>query len=102
MHKSELIDYIANQQSCTKVEATKIVHAFTSSVTSILAEGKEITLIGFGKFSVSQVAARSGRNPQTGETINIAAYVQPKFSAGSALKLACNSHKAAKPKGINK
>ena len=90
MNKSEFIDHIAQEHGCSKVEAEKVINAFTKSVTSALGAGEEVTLIGFGKFSTSQVAARQGRNPQTGKPLNIAAYVQPKFSAGKELKDACN------------
>lgn len=102
MHKIELIEYIANREGCTKSEAEKVINIFTKSVTSIFAEGKEIMLVGFGKFYSSKVAARAGKNPRTGETINITAYVQPKFSAGEKLKSACNSHKISKPTSIKK
>ncbi|BFD46236.1 MAG: HU family DNA-binding protein [Rickettsia endosymbiont of Sergentomyia squamirostris] len=98
MHKGEFIDYIANQQNCTKVEAEKIINTFTNAVTSILAEGKDVILIGFGKFYSSKVAARAGKNPRTGQPIKIEAYIQPKFSAGEKLKSACNGRKDSKPK----
>ena len=64
---------------------------FTSSVTSALAEGDEVSLIGFGNFSVSKMASRPGRNPKTGETIQIKAYNQLKFKAGQKLKDAVNN-----------
>lgn len=90
MNKSELINSIATQHNITKVEADKIINIFTSSVISVLGEGHEISLVGFGKFYTSKVPAREGRNPRTGEPIHIEAYVQAKFSAGQALKDACN------------
>ena len=90
MNKSEFVDQIAAQHKITKIEADKTINIFTSSVTSALGEGKEITLVGFGKFYSSQVKARQGRNPRTGDVIHIEAYVQPKFSSGQALKNACN------------
>lgn len=90
MNKQEFIDYIANQHGCTKKEAEKAIDIFTSSVINALGEGKEISLIGFGNFSVSKVVARTGRNPRTGEALKIAAYNQPKFKVGSKLKSACN------------
>jgi len=90
MNKQEFIDHIANQHECTKKEAEKAIDIFTSSVIDALAEGKEISLIGFGNFSVSKVEARSGRNPRTGEALKIAAYNQPKFKVGQKLKDACN------------
>ena len=63
---------------------------FTSSVIDALGSGNEVSLVGFGNFSVSNVAARPGRNPRTGEAIQIAAYKQPKFKVGQKLKDACN------------
>lgn len=90
MNKSELIAHIAEQHKCTKTEAEKVIEIFTSSVIDALGKGNEISLIGFGNFSVSKVAARSGRNPQTGAVLNIPAYNQPKFKAGQKLKNAVN------------
>jgi DNA-binding protein HU-beta len=63
---------------------------FTSSVIGALGKGEEVSLVGFGNYSVTKVAARAGRNPRTGEAIKIAAYNQPKFKAGQKLKDACN------------
>ena len=90
MNKQEFIDHIASQHNCTKVEAEKTIDMFTSSVIGAIGQGKEISLVGFGNFSVSKIAARSGRNPRTGEALKIAAYNQPKFKVGSKLKAACN------------
>jgi DNA-binding protein HU-beta len=90
MNKQEFIDHIANQHGCTKKEAEKAIDIFTSSVIEALGNGKEISLIGFGNFTVSKVEAREGRNPRTGESLNIAAYNQPKFKVGQKLKDACN------------
>lgn len=90
MNKSELIAHIAEQHKCTKTQAEKVIDMFTSSVIDALAKGNEISLIGFGNFSVSKVAARSGRNPQTGAILDIPAYNQPKFKAGQKLKNAVN------------
>jgi DNA-binding protein HU-beta len=90
MNKQEFIDHIAKQHSCTKKEAEKAIDIFTSSVIDALGEGKEISLIGFGNFTVSRVEAREGRNPRTGEALKIAAYNQPKFKVGQKLKDACN------------
>ena len=64
---------------------------FTSSVIDAIGDGNEISLVGFGNFSVSKVAARDGRNPRTGEVLKIAAYSQPKFKVGQKLKDAVNS-----------
>ncbi len=90
MNKQEFIDHIANQHGCTKKEAEKAIDIFTSSVIEALGNGKEISLIGFGNFTVSKVEAREGRNPRTGESLNIAAYNQPKFKVGQKLKDAVN------------
>ncbi len=90
MNKQEFIDHIASEHSCTKKEAEKAIDIFTSSVIDAMKEGKEISLVGFGNFSVSRVEAREGRNPRTGESLNIAAYNQPKFKVGQKLKDACN------------
>ena len=98
MNKGEFIDYMAEQQKCTKAEAERIINAFSDTVTSALSKGKEITLIGFGKFYSTKVAARQGRNPKTGQPVKIEAYVQPKFSAGKKLKDACNGKKTVSAK----
>ena len=90
MNKSEFIDHMSTEHNCSKTEAEKIINVFTKSVVSALGAGNEISLVGFGKFSTSKVAARQGRNPKTGEPMNIGAYVQPKFSVGQGLKDACN------------
>lgn len=90
MTKQEFIDHIASQHGCTKKEAEKAIDMFTSSVIDAMGQGKEISLVGFGNFSVSKIAARSGRNPRTGEELKIAAYNQPKFKVGQKLKDACN------------
>lgn len=90
MHKGEFVSYIAAKYNCTKVEAEKVVDMFTGSVISALGDGNDISLIGFGSFTVSAVSARTGRNPKTGEPLAIAAYNQPKFKVGQKLKDACN------------
>ena len=90
MNKQEFIDHIANQHGCTKKDAEKAIDIFTSSVIDALSQGKEISLVGFGNFTVSRVEAREGRNPRTGESLNIAAYNQPKFKVGQKLKDAVN------------
>ncbi|QES88704.1 HU family DNA-binding protein [Rhizosphaericola mali] len=90
MNKSELIDLLASKSGTTKTDATKVLDAFTQSVTETLAGGDSITLIGFGTFSVSERSARDGRNPQTGETIKIKASKVAKFKAGKAVSEALN------------
>ena len=91
MNKSELMNHIADEHSITKIEAEKVIDRFTGSIISALSKGNEISLLGFGNFSVSKVAARAGRNPRTGETIQIAAYNQPRFKVGQKLKNAVNT-----------
>ena len=90
MNKTEFVNHIADQHQCTKVDAEKAIDMFTSSVIDAMGQGKEISLLGFGNFTVSKVAARNGRNPSTGAALKIAAYNQPKFKVGSKLKEACN------------
>jgi len=89
--KTEFVNHIAVQYQCTKVDAEKVIDMFTSSVIDAIGQGKEISLIGFGSFSISKIPARTGRNPRTGESLNIAAYNQPKFKIGSKLKDAVNA-----------
>lgn len=90
MNKGEFISYIADKHSCTKVEAERVIDMFTDSVIGALGNGNEISLIGFGNFSVNRVESREGRNPRTGEKIQIPSYNQPKFKVGQRLKDACN------------
>ena len=85
MNKGELVDAIANDAGLSKVDAGKAIEAFVSNVSGSLKNGNSIQLIGFGTFSISNRAARSGRNPQTGATIQIAAKKVAKFKAGKAL-----------------
>jgi DNA-binding protein HU-beta len=91
MNKSQFITHISEQNNCTKVEAEKTIDMFTSSVIGVLGDGEEVSLVGFGNFSVSDVKARPGRNPRTGEAIQIKAYKQPKFKVGQTLKDAVNN-----------
>jgi DNA-binding protein HU-beta len=90
MNKGEFITYISEKNTITKAEAAKMLDMFTSSVIDALGAGKEISLSGFGNFLVSKVAARDGRNPQTGASIKIPAYNQPKFKVGKTMKDAVN------------
>ena len=90
MNKSEFEKHIATKYSITQKEAGNTIDMFTTSVISALGEGKEVSLVGFGNFSVSDVAARTGRNPKTGEVLQIAAYKQPRFKVGQKLKDAVN------------
>ena len=86
MNKAELVAAIAEKYELSKTDAEKALKAFTEVVTEELKKGNKIQLVGFGTFEVAKRAAREGRNPQTGETMKIAASVAPKFKAGAALK----------------
>ena len=86
MNKSELIDKIAEEADISKAAAGKALDAFVDAVTESLKKGDMVTLVGFGSFYVGERAARTGRNPLTGETIEIKAAKQPKFRAGKNLK----------------
>jgi DNA-binding protein HU-beta len=90
VNKSELIDQIAKAAGISKAAAGRALDATTEAVTGALKKGDMVTLIGFGSFYVGKRAARSGRNPRTGATINISAANSPKFRAGKALKDAVN------------
>mgnify|MGYP000536528685 CR=1 FL=1 len=85
MNKSELIDAMAGEAGISKAAAKKALDAFTGSVSGTLAKGGKVSLVGFGSFSISNRAAREGRNPQTGQTIQIAAKNVVKFKAGADL-----------------
>ncbi len=90
MNKSELIDAIAAEADLSKADAGKALDATLAAVTGALKNGDSVSLVGFGTFQVKDRAARSGRNPQTGATIQIAAAKVPGFKAGKALKDAVN------------
>ena len=90
MNKKEFARHISDEHSCTLTEANRIIDLFTNSVISGLREDKDISLIGFGNFSVSTISARDGRNPRTGESLKIAAHNQLKFKAGQNLKDSVN------------
>jgi DNA-binding protein HU-beta len=90
MNKSQLIEQIASVAELSKAQAERALNAFLGSVTEELADGEQVALVGFGTFSVSDRAARTGRNPQTGAAIEIAAAKVPKFKPGKALKDVCN------------
>jgi DNA-binding protein HU-beta len=91
VNKSQLIDKIAADADISKAAAGRVLDAFTSSVSDALKGGDEVALVGFGTFSVRERAARTGRNPQTGKEITIAAGKVPGFRAGKALKDAVNA-----------
>ena len=85
MNKSDLIDHIAKTADISKAASTRALDAFVSAVKTTLKKNGTVTLVGFGTFSVSKRAARTGRNPQTGATIKIKAKKVAKFKAGKEL-----------------
>jgi len=86
MTKAELIDKIAAGAGINKTEASKTVETTLNSIKASLKKGQKVTLVGFGTFATSKRKARKGRNPRTGQIINIPATRVPKFTAGKALK----------------
>ena len=90
MNKSDLIDAMAEDAGITKAAAKKALESFLGNVEKSLKNGDRVSLVGFGSWSVSKRAAREGRNPQTGKTIQIAAKNVVKFKAGSELSDAVN------------
>jgi DNA-binding protein HU-beta len=90
MNKGELVEKIAKDAKLTKVQATDALDSFLSGVTSTLAKGGKVTLVGFGTFSVSKRKARKGRNPRTGKEITIKAKKVAKFKAGAELSKKVN------------
>lgn len=90
MNKTELVAAIANKANISKKDAEASVKAFTEVVAEELKKGEKIQLVGFGTFEVSERAARTGRNPQTGVEMTIPASKAPKFKAGKALKDSIN------------
>ena len=93
MNKTELVAAIAEKAELSKKDAEKALKAFTETVAEQLKNGDKIQLVGFGTFEVAERAARTGKNPQTGEAIKIPASKAPKFKAGKALKDTVNSAK---------
>ncbi len=90
MNKSELVSAVAAKTDFTKADTERALKAFMETITETLKEGDQVTLIGFGTFLVRERKARTGRNPRTGETIQIKAANNPAFKAGKALKDAVN------------
>ncbi|MEM9953075.1 MAG: HU family DNA-binding protein [Chloroflexota bacterium] len=90
MNKNELISAIADASDLTKADAGRALDAFTDAITGALKKGDKVTLVGFGTFSTSERKARKGRNPQTGEEIDIAAKTVAKFKPGKELERAVN------------
>ena len=90
MTKAELVDFIAEKADLTKADAGRALEAMMEGVTKGLKENGKVTLVGFGTFSAKKREARTGRNPQTGEAVKIAARTVPGFKAGNKLKDALN------------
>ncbi len=90
MNKNEFIDRVADFSGMNKAEAGRAVDAVFDVITETLKKGDDVRLVGFGTFAAAKRAAREGRNPRTGETIQIKASIQPKFTAGKGLKDALN------------
>ena len=86
MNKSELIDAVADRSGVSKADAGKTIDAFFVVLTSAVKGGDKVVWPGFGSFTTSQSAARTGRNPQTGEAVDISASTRMKFTSSSALK----------------
>jgi nucleoid DNA-binding protein len=90
MNKTELIDALAQKCDLSKADAARAVDGLTDVIAETLAKGESIAVLGFGNFTITERAARVGRNPKTGEPLQIAASKAPKFTAGSKLKAAIN------------
>jgi len=86
MQKSDLVEKIADEAGISKAAADRAIKSLLDSVTRALKKGDRVSLVGFGTFSVSKRAARTGRNPRTGETIRIKASKAPRFAPGKSLK----------------
>ena len=90
MNKTELVNVVAAEAEVSKKDAEAVIAATVNAITEALKSGDKVQLLGFGTFEVKDVAAREGRNPKTGETIEISACKKPSFSAAKALKDAVN------------
>ena len=90
MKKSELIESVASSAGLSKADAQRAVEAVVDSIADSLRQGDQVTIVGFGTFLVRERGARTGRNPRTGETIDIAASRVPAFKAGKSLKESLN------------
>ena len=102
MNKSELIDKVATDAGISKKDAGAAVNAAINAVAEQLKAGEKVSILGFGTFETRARAARTGRNPATGEKIKIKASKSPAFKAGKALKTAVNEKKAAKSRAKKK
>ena len=91
MNKNDLVSNVAEASGLTKADAGRAVDGVFDTIASALSSGDDVRIVGFGSFSVANRAASTGRNPRTGEEIQIPASKQPKFKAGAPLKSAVNS-----------
>ena len=98
MNKKELISAVAEKAEVSKKEAEAVINATLDAITAANAAGEKVQLIGFGTFDVRERAARTGKNPRTGEAVKIKACKVPSFKAGAAFKTAVNTKKKAKKK----
>lgn len=96
MNKSELIEATAKAADISKAAAERAVSAMIDAIVKAVAKGEQVTLVGFGTFKSAKRAARTGKNPKTGEPLKIAATTVPKFSAGASFKAAVAGKKAKK------
>ena len=98
MNKAELTQAIATEADLSQAAAKRVLDALTETIVKTVAKGEDVALVGFGSFRSSQRAARTGKNPKTGEALKIAATVVPKFSAGATFKAAVAPKTKAKKK----
>lgn len=98
MNKTELVEIVAKEADLSKAAAGKALDAVTAAIVKAVSKSDTVTLIGFGTFKSSKRAARTGRNPQTGKELKIAATTVPRFTAGAGFKGAVSGKKAAKKK----
>ncbi len=92
MNKQELVNRVADLSGLGRIDTARTIDAMLDTITAALAQGEEVRLVGFGNFVAGQRKASTGRNPRTGEPMDLAASVVPKFRVGRNLKDACNHH----------
>lgn len=93
MNKTELVDAVAKDSGLSRADSARALDSVLTTVTKTLKKGDEVSITGFGKFSVAKRGARTGRNPQTGEPVKIKATKSPKFTAGATLKTAVSGRR---------
>jgi DNA-binding protein HU-beta len=98
MNKSELVEVVATEADLSKAATEQVLAAIVDAIVKAVSAGDTVTLVGFGTFKSSKRAARTGRNPQTGQEMEIAASTAPRFTAGATFKAAVAGKKAAKKK----